>query len=509
MRSLQELLAAPTLRDKLVVLSSPAQDSTVERVALVVGFGDLQDVRPGSLVLLSGSTSARIETYRLDIALRLAGEHGLRGLVLCNSDLSELTPTTTAVANRAGIAVLRTVGEVDLSELVVAIDRELNETSGTWLARAVHALGVVEHWHEANDDGSELVAAVGDAFGVPLELRDPNEADLCAAVVINGRREGYVCASRTHGTDDGALRLVLQLTAQAVAQARAATRHRQEVPVRSRAELLTELLLSEPRDMSGLLHRARSLGISVDGWHVVIRIELGNVAEAVGDDTVAVFECTEQVARIALQAARASGGVWHRAGAGTTLLLIRMERTDPGMAAADEAARVADRVLERVLSRFPALEIRCGVSTVHTDSTGLRAAAAEAHAAVTAARAGNRRNTVARFDAHGVRGMLVDWYASDKVQERVTALLAPIDALGSPRSEMYIETLRAFFDHQGSLKRTAEALHLHRNTVKYRIERIFDLLNVDTKDPEQWLVLQLACLGRTFQGQPLRQQGSA
>ena len=510
MRSVRELLAAPTLRHRLVALSCPETGAQVERLAFAESLDSLQEAKPGSLVLLGRQASAHVETYRVDVALRLAGQRGVGGLILCGSRVTELTPTTAAVAERAGMAVLRTSGDGDLAELVVALDRELSDSAERWLARAGEALAAVEAHQAADEDGGALVEAVSAAFGVPLALRDPGDDDLHAAVIVNGRREGYVCAPRLHPADESALRVVLHLTAQAVAQGRATSRHMHEAPVRSRAELLTELLLSEPRDLAGLLYRARAFGIPVDGWHVVIRIELENVADTVGDDAVAVFECTEQVARLALQTVRAGGGLWHRAGAGTTLLLIRMERTDPGFAAADDAAWAADRVLQRVWSRFPTLDVRCGVSTVHTDSNGLRAAAAEAHAAVTAARAGNRRNTVSRFDAHGVRGMLLDWYASDKVQERVTALLAPLETLGPTRSRTYIDTLRAYLDHRGSISRTAAAMQLHRNTVKYRIERIFELLDVNPENPDEWLVLQLVCRARTLQAlpsQPLPDRG--
>ncbi|HWU23954.1 MAG TPA: helix-turn-helix domain-containing protein, partial [Nocardioides sp.] len=42
-----------------------------------------------------------------------------------------------------------------------------------------------------------------------------------------------------------------------------------------------------------------------------------------------------------------------------------------------------------------------------------------------------------------------------------------------------VETLRTFLECSGSWTRTAEALHLHVNTVRYRIERVQDLTGRD------------------------------
>ena len=48
----------------------------------------------------------------------------------------------------------------------------------------------------------------------------------------------------------------------------------------------------------------------------------------------------------------------------------------------------------------------------------------------------------------------------------------------------------------GSVVRTAERLHLHRNAVTNRLRTITELLDVDLEDPDQRLALQLACRAR-------------
>jgi purine catabolism regulator len=63
----------------------------------------------------------------------------------------------------------------------------------------------------------------------------------------------------------------------------------------------------------------------------------------------------------------------------------------------------------------------------------------------------------------------------------------------SHRGEL-LPTLESFFDNQRSWQKTAEALHVHRQTVLYRIRRVEDItgLNLDrTRDiAELWLALQ-------------------
>ncbi|MER7756190.1 helix-turn-helix domain-containing protein [Kitasatospora sp. NPDC097643] len=56
-----------------------------------------------------------------------------------------------------------------------------------------------------------------------------------------------------------------------------------------------------------------------------------------------------------------------------------------------------------------------------------------------------------------------------------TRLLAPLAAHDRENSVSLLDTLAVFLDHDGSWARTAESLHIHVNTVHYRIRRIEEL----------------------------------
>jgi sugar diacid utilization regulator len=266
--------------------------------------------------------------------------------------------------------------------------------------------------------------------------------------------------------------------------------------VQTRAELLTELLMREPQASRDLVRRARQLGIPIDGWHLVVRLELENLAELRPEDEVGAFNLAQLATRVAMESARSTGGLWNRAGTGSTILLIRSWQTEVGPERQAEVAEAANLVIGRIRARIPRLAIRCGVGGVHVGSTGLRTSAMEARAAIAAALTTGRQNTAVRFDSTGLRRVLLQWYALDDARDSVARLLEPLDRLGERRSREAIRTLRAYLDAHLSISRTAGTLRLHRNTVAYRVQRIFELLGVDPNDPEQCLMLQLACRAR-------------
>ena len=55
-----------------------------------------------------------------------------------------------------------------------------------------------------------------------------------------------------------------------------------------------------------------------------------------------------------------------------------------------------------------------------------------------------------------------------------------------------METLEAFFTCHGNLSQTANRLHIHRNTLTYRLERISAITQLDLDDPDARFSLQLA-----------------
>jgi DNA-binding PucR family transcriptional regulator len=56
---------------------------------------------------------------------------------------------------------------------------------------------------------------------------------------------------------------------------------------------------------------------------------------------------------------------------------------------------------------------------------------------------------------------------------------------------MLADTLAAYLDGFGDIATVAQRLHVHPNTVRYRIRRIEKLLSTSLDDPEDRLVLAL------------------
>ena len=483
MTCVDAILTAPSLAG-LARVNDVGGDRDVTGVWLAERFSDLQAAPPGSLAILGRLASESATDYRFDMALRWAALGGV-GAVGAFADERWRPPLTAIdIARRAGVALISIPAKLELTALLFAMLAEVGGGPALALARANAGIEAVERAEQSGADLDTLYAMVSASLGSPIE-RDPSDP-------------ARLIAPSAHGDLAVAASLVLRAAADAAARLANEERRARELPIRSRSELLAELLISESALNEDMLDRARQLGVPLGGWHIAVRIEADNLTEVTRDE-IGRFELLESLGQAALGAAAAAGGTWYLSRIARAIVVIWMTNSDPGAQAVTRASGSAARALETMSARFPALRLRAGVSTPHEGPLGLRAAAAEARSAIIAARAGGKRSGVTAHDAAGVQRMLMEWYASDTARASVRLQLAPLERLGRARADTAIRTLAAFLDEQGSVHRTAQRLHLHRNAVSYRMRRITGLLGVDLNDPDQRLALQLACRARLLQ----------
>ncbi len=541
-RTVDEMLASSPLAG-LWRVSRGGGDRQVALVRLAERFADLDDAPAGSLVVLSRAASAELSDYRLDMGLRWASANRVSAVAAFSAEQWQPTVTAMDIAGRADIALISIPAGAELAALVQAISREIGGAAESALGRAEEGLNAVLSAEAAGAGLDDLRASVSVALGTLVEFRPDDSGhgdrengqarlgrggvragpggparalegglagEVSVPVVVGEAPIGHLVAPDVQGDLAVAARLVLHSAAASAGRLLDLAQRAREVPVRSRSELLAELLMSESAINDDLLDRARQLNVSLGGWHVVVRIEADDLdgpgpdgsadgpggPDSASRDEVRRFELLETAGQIALQAAGAAGGTWHLSRVARALVLIKMTRSDPGPQAGAQAARSAARALQALRERLPALPFRAGVGAAHEGPTGLRASAAEARAALLAARAARKPSGVAAHDVVGVQRMLMEWYASDTARASVRDQLAPLEKLGQSRADTAIRTLAAYLDEQGSIIKTAQRLHLHRNAVANRIRGITELLDVDFDDPDQRLALQLACRAR-------------
>ncbi|MEO5661899.1 MAG: GAF domain-containing protein [Nocardioides sp.] len=139
-----------------------------------------------------------------------------------------------------------------------------------------------------------------------------------------------------------------------------------------------------------------------------------------------------------------------------------------------------------------ALGDQATVGVAATDVAGLPAAYDSSRRAATALRALGRTGDVADDSSLGLASLLLGDASPDAVAHYIEASLGPVLAHDARRGTALLPTLEAWFDHSGSIAATAEAVHVHANTVSQRLARIGELLGPSWREPARALEVQVA-----------------
>ncbi|MFC9035144.1 helix-turn-helix domain-containing protein [Streptomyces arboris] len=136
-----------------------------------------------------------------------------------------------------------------------------------------------------------------------------------------------------------------------------------------------------------------------------------------------------------------------------------------------------------------------GISTTAVTPAELNGALVQARYALTAAERAGSANLTAIEGLTTLEALLAGVPTDVRTAFGIHAL-GPLADATNPSHRMLLETLDTFLAHNGSWARTAEALHLHVNTVHYRIQRVELLTGRDLARLDHKLDLKAALLCR-------------
>ena len=463
-------------------IAGPSTGPLITRVELAEL--DALDALPGGTLAVLPA-SARLEPYRIDIAVRQASSHGLAGLIFL-ADV-RLPETARILAERGGVSVLTAV-EARASDLAFALDRLVNGGATETMTRAAFT---IEQATRAASEGlgrEGVLAAASAAVGVRIDMvEDPNVAWTDGdAVCIGDVPIGRLVPAR----DDQALAIALPVIASVLSRSLQREMRERFAPTQSRADLIVELVLAESSRVEGFLGQAAQLGLPLHLSHVAgwlkptPRVETGRRPSPSVQPALELF---------ALQLVDRRDEQWHIAFIQDDVLILATE--EPG--AGDHQRRLRE-VSTAIQEHATALageewEYTLGLGTPQSGPAGLRQSAAEARVAAESAIAAGHGGGVQVTDVTGLRRVLLDFYASPISRSLLHDILRPLDDWGAERATTAARTLLSYLGNRNSLGAAGRELNLHPNGVAHRIKRIRAALDVDLDDPDTRFAVELAC----------------
>jgi purine catabolism regulator len=459
-------------------------------------------------------TSAAVELVP-EGAIEAANRHGLPLLALAHAGPAvELVRTLEAsLATEEGV-VDPTTGALQRRLLDLVLDGSGLEALARTLARALEHTVVVED-RQFNLLAIGQAGAIGDPFvdelivnkGTPVETIKAWEADGTLAtlrklrqpvhlpggrgseasrsihpLVINGEVHGYlsVLASEppTGGLaaaiEQGALAAALELLKQ-----QGATESEQKL----KRDFFRDLLAAEtPAAVETLRRRATYLGYPMNATYWVVAVEF--------DERPLEDVQPEEVQRLAallnaLLSFRQAVVVNQMNGA-TILYPLR-----EGQPTSDKLGQLAQAIHQKVAATAPSWSVSIGIGQLHDGLMGVPQSYREAQHAMKIGRHTRGTQHTTFFADLGIYRMLLQFAQSQDPNEFFCEPLQRLIEYNQQMDKELVKTIAAFLACNGNLTETSTRLFIHRNTLKYRLERIRDITQIDLDDAENRLMLHL------------------
>lgn len=318
----------------------------------------------------------------------------------------------------------------------------LGEPMGDTVARAQRAGGLAR-------DGSRLIA-----------VAQPRDVVLGTMALIDPKKTANDL--QIFALQRGAIALAMELAHQKVLA---------ETELRLRRDLVEDLIDGSAEE--SVLTRANALGIDLLLAHQVAVFTAKPAGN--GDTVLRAVENAASGLGLRSVLARHSG------------IVVLIIQTDGDLK--DEAWR---EIHTRVSRRLRPSVTSIGVGRVCTGVAAFPRSWREANRALRVRQQSTDPDGVTSYGKLGLYGLLARGESQEEIESFVREWLGALIDYDEEHNTELTKTLARYLECGGSYDDTADALTIHRSTVRYRLQRIREIADVDLGDVEQRLNLHVA-----------------
>jgi len=167
------------------------------------------------------------------------------------------------------------------------------------------------------------------------------------------------------------------------------------------------------------------------------------------------------------------------------IILVRCNETRNTEEMKKTARRIGDKVIKAVDLKYQKTKVSIGIGRHCTNVRLLWKSYQEARKAMLLGNSYEKK--ALHFDDIGVYKILSQDNIKNELVTFYENTISPLCEYDKARNTEFIATLKAYFEHSGNIRKMAESLYTHYNTVLYRLERIKEISNIDLKSPESRL----------------------
>jgi hypothetical protein len=157
-----------------------------------------------------------------------------------------------------------------------------------------------------------------------------------------------------------------------------------------------------------------------------------------------------------------------------------------------EASRLSSACLARMRDLFPETVLTVGIGGACRDPADIARSYGQARRTIDAVMRLGRQGQVVAFEDLGIHRLLLQVPDLAELRSFAAEVLGQLGGQERQRGAELLTTLACYFRENSSPQRTARSLHVHPNTVAYRIRRIQEITGLQLDNYRDRLMAQVA-----------------
>jgi len=268
-----------------------------------------------------------------------------------------------------------------------------------------------------------------------------------------------------------------------------------EVEQRFRNEILEMLLSDQPGARERAMYLSHELGshLSPPFTVIVVKPDLppGTSLTKAQSSEHNNIDSSLHLAKRYIRHIEPEASFWHR---GPRLVVFFPLR--PNLLAAAKAFLVQElgKVCERIETQNDPYTVSVGISSPVFDLAEFRRAYECAEQSIEIGRAFHESasSLVTHYEDLGLLRVISLAESPASLERFCQDALGPLLSYDHENGTELLQTLRVFLEHNQNMTKAAKALFIHYNTLRYRLERIEDILGDVLSNPQQRLTIEIA-----------------
>lgn len=155
--------------------------------------------------------------------------------------------------------------------------------------------------------------------------------------------------------------------------------------------------------------------------------------------------------------------------------------------------------IKNTISHQMKFKVTIGIGEYHEDIRGISKSFKEATQALDVGTKLEGAGDIYHVDNLGVGKLLAEIKGESQQEFMEKTIYSTKNNKEKKINETLLETLKAFFDNNLSISRTAQTIYVHRNTLLYRLRRVKEITGLDPKKFDDAIQLRMALKMRVYQ----------